>query len=63
MLKTIALQKASDEAKNNLEQKLQMYISNIESLQEELKNSSSDIEKSEHVIFFLNIQIIDCIFR
>jgi len=48
--KSVALQKASEEAKDNMEEKLQTYITNNEILQEKLRLTAAEITKGNQVI-------------
>lgn len=48
--KSVALQKASEEARVSLEQKLELYMNNGEVLQEKLLDSGREIEKGNKVI-------------
>ena len=48
--KSVALQKASEDAKDNMEEKLQTYITNNEILQEKLRLTAAEITKGNQVI-------------
>lgn len=57
MAKSAALQKASEDARDSIDQRLQMYISNAEVLQENMKTSAMEIEKGNQIIMKQNNEI------
>jgi chaperonin cofactor prefoldin len=57
MAKSAALQKASEDARDSLDQRLQMYISNAEVLQENMKTGAIEIEKGNQIIMKQNNEI------
>ena len=57
MAKTVELQQASDLARASMEQRLQMYISNAEVLQDNLKAGAAEIDKGNEIIAGLQAEV------
>jgi len=57
MAKSAALQKASEDARDSIDQRLQMYISNAEVLQENMKTGAIEIERGNQIIMKQNNEI------
>eukprot|EP01038_Epipyxis_sp_PR26KG_P013519 gene13519-18137_t len=60
MSKTIALYKASESAHASTEERLRLYISNVESLQEQLKSTANEINRGNDVIEKLQSDVKLC---
>lgn len=57
MAKSIALQKASEDARDSIEQRLQMYVANAEVLQDNMRSGSIEIERGNQIIMKQNNEI------
>ena len=57
MAKSTALQKASEDARESIEQRLQMYIANAEVLQENMRSGSIEIDRGNQIITQQNSEI------